>query len=877
MKYLKKIKKKIVLLIIQFFFVIFPLFFFIYFATFIFKKTKNNNDIINDKRILFSNIDEKLKFEYICKNVENDLFPLYEKESYNYINIKDSSIKKSTSLLLNYLEKKNEDDLKKYFYSFYFVIFLLFLDIAIIFIWIGLCCFLYNDKCYCHFNKVSQNICLKRIYMAVAISMYFLIIILNVNILFQFYSLITKTNNSFCSLFKIIDHTFHGEEKNYKIKPKWIGIDNIKNLLEKTKNELDNIIERNEEIYDILNNDVKNDFFFELKDIHFAAYHLQNFCDLNKFRVTNPNPIDDKNISIFLYCEDILNIVQNEYNDNFSYYISQIEDIYNQMNSINSNKDIIKFTLDNAQNKIDSFANIIKDIEIEYSSVLIDIYDIIHKYIVTIFYIFFIIFLIIEFLGFFCISSFLCSNSKSCKKLFFFILNIQMISLMIIILFSAFFSLCSVLLEDVSMIIKHSIFNEKNNINKTISFLKDQYDIEGANICISGNGNLKSYTLIDQGPQSLIHFYSMLKIIKDNLNNLLNYKLILEKNETNLKLNELDEKPYLAKYLVNQSNNGDLYYYNESYLSPEILLENILTLYTNVESNQNIGNNSYYANYIFVHSHDLCTSRYNLPYINVTNCKNDCHYLKGKNCMMLEDFPENNYFNGITIKHLGIINEEIEENDSSLYNLDELTKEFKRRYYDLDNGFKTSFRKLLNNSKQYLFDIIEPKFNKMKNSIKEIYKIINEKINIIENLYEDVIGRNNIHLYNIFNCKYLKRDINIFLNQLEINLYRSLYVLASYSLSISFFSFLSILFSILVLKINKVIEKEKEKEKNLETNVVNIFEKPDIKYLDEKYNIDTNIKSNENEKTGLKNFNNKSKKKNDNNDNNDNKKNEINK
>jgi hypothetical protein len=304
--------------------VIFPLFFFIYFATFIFKKTKNNNDIINDKRILFSNIDEKLKFEYICKNVENDLFPLYEKESYNYINIKDSSIKKSTSLLLNYLEKKNEDDLKKYFYSFYFVIFLLFLDIAIIFIWIGLCCFLYNDKCYCHCNKVSQNRCLKRIYMAAAISMYFLIIILNIYILFQFYSLITKTNNSFCSLFKIIDHTFHGEEKNYKIKPKWIGIGNIKNLLEKTKNELDNIIERNKEIYDILNNDVKNDFFLELKDINFVAYNLQNFCDLNKFRVPNPNPIDDKNISIFLYCEDILNIVQNEYNDNFSYYISQI-------------------------------------------------------------------------------------------------------------------------------------------------------------------------------------------------------------------------------------------------------------------------------------------------------------------------------------------------------------------------------------------------------------------------------------------------------------------------------------------------------------------------------------------------------------------------
>lgn len=865
MKYFKSINKKIVIVIIHFFFVIILLFFIIIIATFTLKKTKNINNIINAKRSLFSNIDEKQKFEYICKGADSDLFSLYEKESYNYINIETSPIKNSTSLLLNYLEKKNEDVLKKYFFSFYFVIFLLFLDIAIIFLCIGLFCFLYNDKCYCHFNKLSQNICLKRIYMAVAISMYFLIIILNILILFQFYSLITQTNNTFCSLFKIVKHTFQGEEKNYKIKPKWIGIDSIKNLLEKTKIELDNIIDRNKDIYNILNKDIKNDFFTQLKDKNFVIYHLQNFCDLNKYEVTNPNPIDDKNISIFLYCEDILNLVQNEYNDNFSNYILQIEDIYNEMNSINSNKDIIEFTLDNAKNKIDSFVSVIRDIEIEYFNDLADIYDIIKKYLSTIFYILFIIFLIIEFIGFFCVSSLLCSNSKSCKKLLITILVIQMISLLIIIIFSAFFSFCNVLSEDISAIIKHSIFNDKNDINKTFFFSKYQYSIEGANICISGNGNLESYTQVDKGTESLTHFYSMLKIIKDNLNNLLNYKFILEKNETKFKISELDEKPYLSKYLVSHNNNGDLHYNNESYLSPETILENVLTLYTNDENNQNIGNNSYYANYIFVHSHNLCSSRYNLSYINITNCINDCYYEDGKKCMMLEDFPENNYFEGITIKHLGNIDEENDEFSSRLYNLDELTKEFKKRYYDIENGFKTSFRKLLNNSKQYLFESIEPKFIKMKNDINKIYKIFNDKINIIENLYEDVIGKNNTYLYSIFNCKYLKRDINIFLNQLEINLYRSFYVLASYSLSISFFSFLSILFSILVLKMIKVIEKEKDK--NLETNDVNIFEKPHIKYLDEKYNIDTNLKSNENEKTGLKNISNNSNKKSDNNDN----------
>lgn len=88
---------------------IFPLFFLIYFATFIIKKIKNNNDIISAKKILFSSIDENLKLENIYKSVENDLFSLYEKESYYYINIKASSIKNINL---------NEDDLKKTFIIF---------------------------------------------------------------------------------------------------------------------------------------------------------------------------------------------------------------------------------------------------------------------------------------------------------------------------------------------------------------------------------------------------------------------------------------------------------------------------------------------------------------------------------------------------------------------------------------------------------------------------------------------------------------------------------------------------------------------------------------------------------------------------------------
>ena len=854
MKILNIIKKKIFFIIKNFLIIIFLILSIYYIINIKYMKTNININIINEKRELYTN-EQNQKTEFICEN-KKDLFLLYEKETFDNININNISLKDSTSLLLNYLDNKNKTILKKYIFSFSFQIFLVIFDIIIVFMWIVFCCFLYNEKCYCLFNKKKQNKYFKNISLLISISMYFIVILLNIFILFQFYSLIQNFDKSICSLFKIFYHTYYGEEKNYKIRPKWTGINEIKDLLQRTKNNLTNIIDRNQEIYDLFNNEIKNNFYYELNNKFFINNHFHNFCDLENNKVNNPNPLSDRNISHFLYCFDLLNLVQNEYNDNFSDYILLIDDLYNKLNSIDINKDKIQFSLDNAQNKLDSFVKILRDIEVEYSNNLNYILEtIVHKYFIIIFYIFFILAILIYFSGFLAISSIACCKSKYCLKLYNLIWNFQMISLFITILLGAFFSLICVLIEDISMIIKYSIINDNMKINKTFSFSKSQYEIKGVNICIEGDGNLENYIQLNQGVDPLIHFYSMIKIIKDSLNNLINYKIILEKNEINLIFDELEEKPYLSKYQLIQLNKEDNSFNNESYLYPEAMLENILTKYTNDNNNQNIGNNSYYANYIFVYSNIFCNSTYNYTIINALECDNNCSYQKGKRCMILEDFPENNYFNGITIKNLDNINEENKDNYDNLYNLDELVKEFKKRYYDIDNGFKTSFKKLLNNSRQYLFKEIKPKYYKLKNTTIEILKIIDDKINIIRDIYEEVIGKNNTSLSNIFNCKYLKRDVNIFLNLLEINLYHSFIILIIYTLSISLCSFISILFSIFFLKLDKYLKNNISTDKNKsinETKDINILEKPKIRTTDDKYSLDSNLKTNINEKTGLK-------------------------
>ena len=847
MKFLKIINKKRVSEIFFIIIIVFNFFLFYNVQKIIFIKNIRPNTNRNPIRGLFTGIENQ-KSEFICEKATNDLFLLYEKESYDNI-ISNISMKSSTSYLYKYLENENISDLKNYIFSFQFEISLVIFIILIIIIWIVLCCFLSKEKCCCLFNNKKNNHWVKNILWVISVSFYFIIILLIFLILFYFYPFIQIINNSFCSLFKITYHTYFGEEKNYEILPKWIGINEIKNLLLNTRDQIEDIIEKNNDIDNILTNDLKNDFYNELNNSQLIISHINKFCDLSKYNVPNPNPLSNKTILNFYFCANILNLIQEEYNNTISKFIKDIDDIYEKIKIIEINKNDIKFSLDNAGNKIYSFVKIISDLEIEYFDTLYFIFEeIISKYFIIGFYVFFIFVLIIEFIGLISIFTYICCcNSKYCYKLYIFILNAKMFLLILTIIITILFSVSSVFIKDISIILQNIISNE-NNENTTFSFSKTLYDIEGINICIRGTGNLENYTQLNGISQSLIHFYSMFKIINDNLNYLLNNKIYVEKNEIKFIFDEIENKPYLAQYQL-ENNNTNNYLNINTYTTPEEILENVLNNYTNDKNNQNIGNNRYYANYFFVHSKDFCQNDYNY----ITKGNDNSYYQNGKNCMLLEDFPENNYFRGITIKNL----EGNENNLNGLNNtlkLDNLTKEFKNRYYYEDKGFKSLLQKLLNNSKFYFNEEIEPKSINIKNSMIKIFEIFDSKIKIIDNLYENIIGKNNTNLFGAFNCKYLKRDINIFLNQIDDNLPHSFFILSIYSLFIGIFSFICIIASAIALKLNKIINNYNDygfsrNNKNEIQGLDNISEKPKIDPIREKNIYDENLKSSINEKT----------------------------
>ena len=470
MKFKNKINKKIVSVLFYTFILFFNFFFMCNIIIKFCGKNIQLNKVTNEKRILFSGFENQ-KTEYICSKANNDLFSLYEREYFDSIII-DIPLKSPTKYLYNYFEKKNNSDLKKYILTFKFEISLVIFIIVTLIIWVLLCCFLSKDKCCNLFSNKKPNNCLKNLAMAISVCLFLIIILLIFLILFHFYSSIQIINNSFCSFFKISNHVYSGEEKYYEIRPKWIGINEIKNLLLNTKNEIENIINNNNEIDNLLNHDIKNELIFELNNNTFISNNLKKFCNISKFFIPNPNPLEEKPISNFYYCPNILNLIQNEYNENFTKIVEDIDDIYENLKYIDANKNEIKFSLDNARNRIDSFVKIINDLEIQYFDTIYYIFDeIINKCFIISFYIFFLFALLMVFTGLLSILSFICcSNSKYCYKLYIVILHMEMFTIIIIILLTIIFSSSSILVKDISIALQYSFYWENENSEKNAIF-----------------------------------------------------------------------------------------------------------------------------------------------------------------------------------------------------------------------------------------------------------------------------------------------------------------------------------------------------------------------------------------------------------------------
>ena len=796
-------------------------FLFFAFIIFNFKHKRKFNDIFPSQRKLSSGF-EKQKTEEICQKADKDLIDLYKTDS--IFNIKENTpLDKSTSYLLKYIENGDDDQLKKYLLTFYPQMILAILDLFFIALWIFLCYFLWKDNSMRCFLKIrfGKN-CLKNIVFFISFILNLAVIIINIIILFKIRTFLDDINNSFCSLFKISYHIYNGEEKFYEMRPKWTGINKIKNLLQNTKEKLGELTNQNNQINQKIN-ELKENKYFNPNNSNFIQSYINEFCDLNTYAVPNPNPFINDKISDFLYCSNILILIEKEYKETFKRYLSEIDNIYNILKSINEDMNKIEFAFDNAQNKLDSFVKIIKELELEYFDKLVYLFEtIIRQYLIYIIYIFFFLVLLLELAGFITIIILKSCYSLSCNKAYNCIWNFQFFSAFLIFLLAIFLSSLKVFIDDISSILKSS-----NNKSKTFKFANNNYDTEGINTCIKGNEDLAHYMNLDENAEPVSHFYSMKNNIKYNLNYFKNYKLISQKNETISIIKELEEKPFLAKFKLLGDND---------YTNSEEILERYLNNFTDNEINQDLKDNNYYSHYFFVFASKYCKSNYKL----LSNNNIDNLYKQGKNCMILKDFPSNaNYFKSITIKNM-----------EANYTLDDLVTKYKERYYN-DDGFEKSFLNLLQNSRNYLENKITNESKEIKDGIKNLYNILEKKINIIDELYKDLLKQNSTNLFSAFNCRYFKRDFYIFIDKLDNHLNHSVKDLDIYFFILVVFSLISIMASVFNMKLDRIerIYKEKLIKKK---GKAEISEKPKKRTLHERFNFDENARTTKNENTILK-------------------------
>ena len=161
MKYIKNKYKTIISLFYSIFIII--AFLFILYTLFgtNFKYIYKSIEIFPYMRRLMSGFDIQ-KSEEICQKADKDLILLYQSDYYSYIG-ENSTIKKSTSYLLNYIENKETSQIRAYIFSYYAQIIMLIFEIVLIIIWIVFCYFISkNTYLYCFLQMLCEKKLLKK-------------------------------------------------------------------------------------------------------------------------------------------------------------------------------------------------------------------------------------------------------------------------------------------------------------------------------------------------------------------------------------------------------------------------------------------------------------------------------------------------------------------------------------------------------------------------------------------------------------------------------------------------------------------------------------------------------------------------------------------
>ena len=710
--------------------------------------------------------------EDFCSKSSSDLNSFYNETGpfYNYSPEEGSSFVRN--IIRDFIsdDPNNKQDIgiqevKDYFSESPTYIFVLVIFCLLVLLWIPYTCCICCKCCGC----IPES-CLKspKCYVFICI-IFSAVVLINCFIGYsQNGSIVDGVFGLGCSILKVEQHLKDGDE-NIDYTPHWIGLKGIINKLEETKNDINSLDSKANEIKDIKNQIDTNEYF-----VNFINLLKEEYNNRKEKKVVNPDPnSSDKDIipSFILTIygpPETQNTCLNNDTIEINYFKNGIKDA---LDDIAGNMSEAKSSIDltDINTIIDNLDSSINDIENSIIEKINDYYDDFDKFssksreYINIF--FSINLAIVVIVGVSLLLLLLCNKGLSILCLSWF----AMYCFMLLTFFlGGVFGLIGSFTQEASSAVDYLTehLNEIKNIDEQVREISE--------ICLNGNGSLSKSSIVpkDFDFGSVDDIYSLDKYISD-------LRDLYEKN--------IDNEPYSMNF-------NDLIY--DNILTTQEALTELNTVLEDVKKYIDYSQTGTYI------SGDSEEVKYDKWVINKVYCEN-YEYVNNKNLRNLVEV------NGECLVITEWTREQIEnryENINSNNGI--IIKDEVLKYYDSIIGYLNSYQNIINDIKN-ANEVFKNEFKKIdfKKIINDTEKAVLDIVNPLIESYKDIVGSESI--FEILNCNFLKRDVNKIIEELYNDFGKTFKDTSTLLLIISIFE---LCMTIAILFIMKGFKKQESKK-----------------------------------------------------------------
>ncbi len=706
--------------------------------------------------------------------------------------------------LIDLIEGKGDKDeaTQKYLDHLAVMLFFIAFGIVSIIIWpVCICCTCcrccnYFVRCffYCCPLKFHQK--LTKIIFFIAIGAYALGTGFALYGTIQSYSIFDSLDNASCSIFKMIIETVIGQETNNR--PKWSGINGVNQILINLGNAVTDSMTNYKEAF----KRAKENMDTHISDWETNLESVYNTIISNKFDITGPSIKSSTNsITARDYSDIIPDYVYNlgpyikskttfyQLNEEYKLLTQGIFVLLNRVYNIvdESLTDKVSGKLKNTTNEISSlgenFDKLTEDIANPWMNTQDKIIEIGEKISEAIFTINFIFSAIIIILLFFHYFEFL-KALKYLFKIFYYISwNLLFLFSIIIFILSGLIGIIGILGRDFASV-GHYIFSENNLKSETPRILKNGKSSEYLNVCINGNGDLKTAFGFDDSMDKLDELYNYGDDIRQFQSN-------ISTKTTSLVISAFQINEYSTKYLnhkyVDLSGNDQNF---DSFLeemnkyisksgSTSYQSTSASIIYDDIFSKLKVANGYSYL------------SPSNTPA--TSNEKKILYLYDNWTPTIIEQRYGNIDTNGLG--GYGKVN-------TGVSNIKSILDDLKQKN---SNIYTTVSTQLIS---------LSTKYSSIMNIVSNTLIAAAKAIDPLSKAIQDFLGQENNSIYSLMNCAFIGYDVKFLLKQLYDGLGKSFYTFASCMICMAVFLTLGLYCSVLYSIYSKDLFFEEKKSKN---------------------------------------------------------------